>query len=216
MRRRTFSAVLLLGLCAVATAHAQAVRGSGVAKSEERALKPFERIDVAGAFDVTLVDGPNYKITVEADNDLLDAVSSDVIENELKIMSLRSFVSRTTMKVTVESPPLRALTVSGNAHVVANSLRGANFAFTGSGSSTAKLGGTVDALKISLLGAGKVDALQLVAQEVDVEVLGSGTAEVNAIKSLGLMAIGAGTIRYRGNPKVSRHAIGRGKVEQVQ
>jgi hypothetical protein len=202
MRRRAFAAVLLLGPCVVATAHAQAVRGSGVAKTEERALKPFDRIDVAGAFDVTLVDGPNYKITVEADNDLLDAVSSDVIENELKIMSLRSFVSRTTMKVTVESPPLKALTVSGNAQVVAHALRGTNFAFTGSGSSTAKLGGTVD-------------ALQLVAQEVDVEVLGSGTAEVNAVKSLGLMAIGAGTIRYRGNPKVSRHAIGRGKVEQV-
>jgi len=80
----------------------------------------------------------------------------------------------------------------------------------------AKLGGAIDALKISLAGAGRVDALDLEAQSVEVEVLGSGTAEVNAVKTLSLMVIGSGTLRYRGNPKVTRNAIGRGRVEQVK
>lgn len=208
--------LLLVLLAAVAPAAAQTVRGSGVAKTETRNLAPFERIDVAGAFDVTLVDGPDHRITVEADNDLLDAVSSDVIDNQLKIASVRSFVSRTAMKVTVESPPLQGLTVSGNARVTAAALRGTNFAFAGSGSSTAKLGGSIESLKISLAGAGKVDALDVVAENVEVEVLGSGTAEVNAVKALSLMVIGSGTVRYRGNPKISRNAIGRGRVEQVK
>jgi len=150
-----------------------------------------------------------------ADNDLLDAISSDVIDNELRISSLRSFVSRTTMKVTVESPPLRGLAVSGNAKATAGALTGPTFAFAGSGSSTAKLGGSIDSLKISLAGAGRVDALDLTADSVEVEVLGSGTAEVHAVKTLSLMVIGSGTLRYRGNPKVSRNAIGRGRVEKI-
>lgn len=208
--------LLLILLAAAAPAAAQTVRGSGVAKTETRNLAPFERIDVAGAFDVTLVDGPNHRITVEADNDLLDAVSSDVIDNQLRISSLRSFVSRTSMKVTVESPPLAGLTVSGNARVTAAALRGTNFAFAGSGSSGAKLGGAIESLKISLAGAGKVDAFDVAAENVEVEVLGSGTAEVNAVKTLSLMVIGSGTVRYRGNPKISRNAIGRGRVEQAK
>ncbi|HYS11917.1 MAG TPA: head GIN domain-containing protein [Burkholderiaceae bacterium] len=216
MRRRYLVAFLLAAPGAAHEVLAQAIRGSGVAKSEQRHLAPFDRIDVAGAFDVTLVDGPTYRITVEADNDLLDAISSDVIDNELRISSLRSFVSRTTMKVTVESPPLRGLTVSGNAKATANALTGPNFAFAGSGSSTAKLGGSIDSLKISLAGAGRVDALDLTAESVEVEVLGSGTAEVHAVKTLSLMVIGSGTLRYRGNPKVSRNAIGRGRVEQIK
>jgi len=216
MRRRNLVAFLLAAPGAAHEALAQAIRGSGVAKSEQRNLAPFDRIDVAGAFDVTLVDGSSYRITVEADNDLLDAISSDVIDNELRISSLRSFVSRTTMKVTVESPPLRGLTVSGNAKATAGALTGPAFAFAGSGSSTAKLGGSIDSLKISLAGAGRVDALDLTAESVEVEVLGSGTAEVHAVKTLSLMVIGSGTLRYRGNPKVSRNAIGRGRVEQMK
>jgi Putative auto-transporter adhesin, head GIN domain len=215
MRRRGLL-LALLSVGAVGSARAQAVRGSGVAKSEQRSLAPFDRIDVAGAFDVTLVDGPDYKITVEADNDLLDAISSDVFDAELRISSLRSFVSRTAMKVTVESPPLRGLNVSGNARVTAAGLRGSSFALAGSGASTAKLGGSMESLKVSLLGSGKVDALELVAEKVEVEVLGSGTAEVHAVKTLSLMVIGSGVVRYRGDPKVSRNAIGRGKVEQVK
>ena len=215
MRRHLLLALLALPGATIA-ARAQVIRGSGVAKTEQRTLAPFDRIDVAGAFDVTLIDGPNYGITVEADNDLLDAVSSDVFDNELRISSLRSFVSRTPMKVTVESPPLRGLSVSGNAKVTAAALSGPNFAFTGSGSSTAKLGGSIDSLKISLAGAGRVDAFDVDAQNVEVEVLGSGTAEVHAVKALSLMVIGSGTLRYRGNPKISRTAIGRGRVEQVK
>ncbi|HTT13698.1 MAG TPA: head GIN domain-containing protein [Burkholderiaceae bacterium] len=216
MRRRTLLALPLGAAGAVRAALAQVIRGSGIAKTEQRTLAPFDRVDVAGAFDVTLVDGPVYKITVEADNDLLDAISSDVVDNELRISSLRSFVSRTSMKATVESPPIRALNVSGNAKVTAGALSGPNFAFTGSGSSTAKLGGSIETLKIALAGSGRVDAVELTAQSVEVEVLGSGAADVNAVKTLSFMVIGSGTLRYRGNPKVSRNAIGRGRVEQMQ
>jgi hypothetical protein len=214
MRRRPFVLLSLLVPIA-ATVRAQTVRGSGVAKTETRMLTPFDRVEVAGAFEVTLVDGLAHRVTVEADDNLLDAVSTDVVDNELKIASLRSFVSRSSMKVTVETPQQRALNVSGNAQVTALALRGPSFTLSGSGAATAKLGGTIEFLKISVAGSGRVDALGLVADKVEVEVLGSGTAEVHAVKSLSLMVIGSGTVRYRGNPTISRNAIGRGKVEQV-
>jgi hypothetical protein len=120
------------------------------------------------------------------------------------------------MKVTVESPQQRGLTVSGTAQVTAAALRGPDFAFAGSGSSSAKLAGRVESLKISLAGAGKVDAFDLVADKVEVEVLGSGSADVNAVRTLSLMVIGSGTVRYRGDPKVTNNAIGRGRVERVK
>jgi len=214
MHRR---ALLLVPLLGAVPAVAQTVRGSGVAKTETRTLAPFDRVDVAGSFEVTLVDGPAHKVMVEADDNLLDAVSTDVSpNNELRISSLRSFVSRSPMKVTVESPQQRGVTVSGTGRVIAAALHGPSFTFGGSGSSTAKLGGSMEFLKISLAGSGKVDALDLVADKVEVEVVGSGTAEVHAVKSLTLMVIGSGTVLYRGDPKISRNAIGRGKVEQVK
>ncbi len=164
---------------------------------------------------MTLVDGLQHRVTVEADDNLLEAVSTDVIENELKISSLRSFVSRSPMKVTVESPQQRSVIISGNANVIAAALRGPSFELAGSGTATAKLGGKVELLKISLAGSGKINAVDLVADKVDVELLGSGTAEVHAVKSLSLLVIGAGTVRYRGSPTISRNAIGVGKVEKL-
>lgn len=214
MRRRN-ALIALVAAAASFPVRTQTIRGSGVAKSEQRSLAPFDRIEVSGDFDVTLVDGPEHRITVEADDNLLDAVSADVIDAQLRIASLRSFVSRTPMKLTVESPQQRGLTIAGSANVTAASLRGPDFALAGSGSSTARLGGRVEHLKISLVGSGRIDALDLVADRVDIEIAGSGTAEVHAVKALDLMVIGAGTVRYRGDPKISRYAIGRGRVERV-
>lgn len=212
-RRSILLASLLAGVAG--RAGAQTVRGSGVAKTESRLLAPFDKVNVAGSFEVTLVDGLQHRVTVEADDNLLDAVSTDVIENELKISSLRSFVSRSPMKVRVESPQHRSVIISGTANVIAAALRGPAFELAGSGSATAKLGGRAEFLKISLAGSGKINALDLVADKVEVELLGSGTAEVHAVKSLSLMVIGAGTVRYKGSPTISRNAIGVGRVEQI-
>jgi len=212
-RRHVLFALALAG--APLGARTQTIRGSGIAKSEQRKLPPFDSVEVSGAFEVTLLDGPEHRITIEADDNLLDAVSTDAVDARLRIASLRSFVSRTPMKLTVESPQHRGVTIAGSAHVTAPTLRGPDFVLTGSGTSTAKLGGKVERLKISLAGSGRVDALDLVADRVDIEIAGSGTAEVHAVKALDLMVIGAGTVRYRGDPTISRYAIGRGRVERV-
>lgn len=214
MLRRSFVAASLLAGVAGGAA-AQTVRGSGVAKTESRQLGPFDKINVAGSFEVTLVDGLQHRVMVEADDNLLDAVSTDVIDNELKISSLRSFVSRSPMKVTVESPQHRSLIISGSANLIATALRGPAFELAGSGSATAKLGGKTEFLKVALAGSGRINALDLVADKVEVELLGSGTAEVHAVKSLSLLVIGSGTVRYRGSPTISRNAIGVGKVEKL-
>ena len=52
--------------------------GSGNVVKEERKVSSFNAIEVSGAFDVELVQGTAIAVTVEADDNLMDLIRTEV------------------------------------------------------------------------------------------------------------------------------------------
>jgi hypothetical protein len=65
---------------------------------------------------------------------------------------------------------------------------------------------------ISLTGKGTVDVSEMKLRSVSVRIMGEGTAVVWVTDSLRATIAGRGTIRYYGNPAVSRRIMGLGVV----
>jgi hypothetical protein len=74
------------------------------------------------------------------------------------------------------------------------------FAYKLGGSADFKASGTVGRLDLELLGSGEIDTRELVANDVYVEIAGSGHADVFAKESLEAVVSGSGDIRYYGDP----------------
>ncbi|NNF18253.1 MAG: DUF2807 domain-containing protein, partial [Flavobacteriaceae bacterium] len=71
-------------------------------------------------------------------------------------------------------------------------------------------------LEIRMSGSGDLDAFDLEADDVEVQVSGSADVEVTANKSLKANVSGSGDIRYKGNPKkVDSRKSGSGDITKA-
>src|SRR5829696_9109223 len=61
------------------------IKGSGVAKSEQRPIAEFTEIDVGGAVNLELTVGPATKLEVTTDDNLLAHVKTESANERLKI-----------------------------------------------------------------------------------------------------------------------------------
>ncbi|MDD2380816.1 MAG: head GIN domain-containing protein [Mariniphaga sp.] len=79
-----------------------------------------------------------------------------------------------------------------------------------------KLSGVTENFDVRLAGAGHIQAEELKAREVNFRIEGIGTAKVHATNSLHVVIRGAGKIKYKGNPQVTKDIEGLGSVVQEQ
>ena len=66
--RMTCMPVLCLGLITISSCNPNAIHGSGVSKTETRAVGSFSKIDLAGSPDVEVAVGADTSVVVTADD----------------------------------------------------------------------------------------------------------------------------------------------------
>ena len=83
-----------------------------------------------------------------------------------------------------------------------------------SGASECDFKGKVDELRVQLSGAGDIDALDLVARDVEIDMSGAGGARVYAKDKLDVSISGVGSVRYRGEPEIHKNISGLGSLKR--
>lgn len=78
------------------------------------------------------------------------------------------------------------------------------------------LAGTVKNHTISLLGSGDIKSFDLLCEYCEVNILGSGTVEVNVSKELDVKIMGAGEVVYKGKPEVEKQILGNGTCKEYK
>ncbi len=211
--KKTMMLLSLIGL--VGCDMNASVAGNGVAKTEAREIAAFDSIELGGAFDLEFSTGPQAKLSISGDENLLPLVSASVASGKLVLRQSKNLRPKTPLLVSVQAPALHEVDISGvgSARVIA--IKVPTFVLEVSGAGSAELAGEVDRLDLRLSGAGKVRALNLVAREVKVDLSGAGAAEVNATESLIANVSGVGAVRYQGAPKVEKHVNGIGSVSPL-
>ena len=214
------------------------VDGNGIISTEQRNVVNYNGVSVSGGMDVILVPG-GYSVRIEADENLLQYIETELDGSVLEIGPRKGYNLRPEgdIKIYVGAPYFNEIEVSGSGSVTSQSrIKAENklvadisgsgdlklevdapeveMEVTGSGSVI--LSGATRKLRAEINGSGTLKAFDLLSEETEVEISGSGDAEVYASKVLGISVNGAGNVSYKGNPpSLNQNVAGAGNVRKA-
>lgn len=209
------------------------IRGNGLEESELRYTSSFTRVKSSGPFDVHISDSDTYEVSVNAENNILPYIETEVSGNTLKIDIRGCHIVQNTLPVEVfiSTPVLEGVRLSGSGSVTTGfftspefdmgisgsgtieaALDCHQFTSTVSGSGSAFVSGFADYADITISGSGRVDAYDLLIQSCDALISGSGDIFVYVEKTLDATISGSGSIFYIGNPEINQHISGSGNI----
>lgn len=213
------------------------IKGNGNIETETRSVSDYDKIGVAGAFEVQLIKGSEGKITVKADDNLMEYIITEVKNGSLKIKTKKGYNIRTkrTIEIIVPFKDIEAVSLAGSGEVYSEDLIDSSnlelsVAGSGSmklevsskylkssvaGSGNLRLTGDTKEYKCNVAGSGNINSYDLKANKVTVNVAGSGNVKVNAIDEIHAKSAGSGDIYYSGNPEIQKiKSAGSGSVRK--
>ena len=191
------------------------VKGSGVAASESRNVSGFKGIEVGGVFHVEVTAGKEFGVEVEADDNLLPYIKTEVNGDVLKISTTERLRSGSPIRVRISAPEIEDIGASGACKINVAELKSSKLRVDTSGASKVSLTGEAASLTIDVSGASNIDASGLKAENATVGASGASKVEVFVTGKLTSEASGASKIGYSGNPSsVTKDTSGASKVYQ--
>jgi hypothetical protein len=200
-------AVLLLVARSDDEGTATVIRGSGVPAVAERDLPPFTAVDLGGANDVTLRMGDAQSVTVYADDNLIDLVTTEVRDGTLVIGNEESFSTVSPMRVEVVAPVFAGVELTGSGTITVSNLDVVDLVALLSGSGVIEAEGKAERLDATLAGSGQLELGDLVARQATAVLAGSGEIRIHATEMLDATVSGVGTIEYAGDPESVTQAV---------
>lgn len=239
MRPRRFgtlslSLALLVPILAACGSSIFGVRGSGDVTTESREVSGFDEIALRGSGTVIVdVDGTE-SLTIEAEDNLLQYLTTEVVGGRLELEANRSISPTEDIVYTISAVSLEGLDVSGSGRINVSGVSGdrldVNVSGSGSidapdldvgsvsvdisGSGSVRIVGAADDLDLSISGSGEYEGAELVTASADVRVSGSGDAVVNVTDQLDASVSGSGNVEYLGDPSVTSSMSGSGNVSR--
>ena len=189
------------------------LRGQGTIVSETRTLSNFHSINNTIFADILLTQGPQEDVMIEAQQNILEEVKTEVINGELRITHNRclDIVDPVILHVTI--PEIENLTLTGVGDIIAqNEFDLADLKITLTGAGNFDLQGIATSLDIRLTGVGNVSAFDLNADVCNVSISGVGDVEVFVNDELNVTITGVGTVSYIGNPTITSNISGSGGI----
>ena len=239
--KKLFILILLLTGSQLFAQPWKTIKGDGNVKKETRQVAGFTSLSSHGPMDVKIEYGNSNSIRVEADENLLPYIETNVENGKLLIQPKKNvnLRSRSKMVVYVSMTKIQKLQLSGsgniggsgaftsdnetevmlsgsgNIHLNSGSFKDLHFAISGSGNIVAK-GSSADKVSANVSGSGNVDCSDIAADDVEVKISGSGNAKVNANKSLTANISGSGNVFYKGSAtNISTKVAGSGKAVKM-
>lgn len=176
-------------------------KGSGNVKTENREVSGFKAVDISSAFEVEITAQKDFKLEIEADDNLLPLIKSEVEDGKLVIKTDKSFNSGNPLKIRISAPDINSLELSGASKVNLVNVSNESLSLDSSGASKIRIEGTTKNFSIEMSGASKLDAENLKAENVSVESSGASNMTVFVTNVLKADLSGATNVTYLGSPK---------------
>jgi hypothetical protein len=191
------------------------VKGSGNFASQQREVAEFKKIKVGGIFKVEVVVRKDFGIEIEADDNIIPLIRTEVSKGTLKITHQKRFSSKNPVKIRVSAPDIESLEISGVASVNVTNLDNESLYIETSGASQINLEGKTSELRLEMSGASKIKAENLNASKVNIEGSGASRANVNVSEDIKAELSGASNVRYSGQPKnINKSTSGASSIKQ--
>lgn len=150
--------------------------GNGNIISEERIRADFSKIVSNGSFNVEVLQDTVYELIIEAENNLIPYITTDVIRDELVL----GFVNNVSVKnnlpihIYIKTPSIDAMTLSGSGNVFCSEIETDVFEMILSGSGNMNCGHVLaQDIKLTISGSGNMNC-DMETEQLRVALLGSG------------------------------------------
>ncbi len=232
---------IAIGLLAATASACSAGRGESGGPAVDRNFQvgAFERIHVAGPYDVQVRTGGRPSVTARGPEKMIERMAVEVVDGRLVIHRREKrginfgWSDDDTIQVTVTVPRLRSAGIAGSGGIRIDRIQGDSFegeiegsgeidlgavqvqnlslAIAGSGEARARQGraGTV---KYAIAGSGEIDARNVASETAQVSIAGSGNVAANATRTATVDIAGTGDVEVTGGAECKFDKAGPGKV----
>ena len=216
------------------------VQGSGKIESETREVQGFLAVSINYPADVIIQQGKVESVKVEADDNLLQQITTEVDDETLVIENKEESWSQRVdpterVKITITVKDLReiefssagtlrlnglktdelSVNLNGAGEMILNDLDVNKLESRLSGAGNIKANGTAKELELRISGVGNFEAPALQSMVASVRISGAGSATVRVEDDLTARVSGAGSVKYYGSPTLDEDVSGAGSVSQA-
>lgn len=211
-------------------------RDAGPQVSRTYQVGAFDKVAVAGPYEVNVVTGGQGGVSAQGGSNLLDETEVVVEGDTLKIGPRKKKGIRWNWHggkavFTVNAAALHGAAIAGSGGItvdkvsgdfegeVAGSgdlrvaqIAGGNVKFDVAGSGEVEASGRADSVGISIAGSGDIDAGGLAARATRISIAGSGNVRANASETADVSIMGSGDVDISGGAKCKVSKAGSGNV----
>ncbi|MBB2148502.1 head GIN domain-containing protein [Pedobacter gandavensis] len=213
------------------------IEDSGVQVTKVVELKSYDKIKVSGTIKLILTQDSTYNVKIQADSNVVPLIRSRVSGSELELkLENGKYCGTDSIVVYAGIGDLKELETSGMVRVIGESpiyVKDLDLDLQGGSDVTlnlnaSKLSSKIDGVgKLTLTGQtgthivktsgnAKLDAFSFVAGIYDINIEGTGKANINVLNDLKVKTSGVSEVFYKGNPKnVTEKKSGVSKLEKV-
>ena len=206
-------------------------------KKENRNVGDFDEISMSISADLYLTQGSKNEVIIEADEELLEKIITDVRDDGLVIKFEKWYNYRSigkinvyvtvkdiekliisgsgeiTAKTPIKSDELKlVVTGSGSINIDDLTVNEVGSFISGSGDIRMKGKSKAERLDATVTGSGDIFASNIEFDNADLTITGSGSIRVNITNELEATITGSGRIYYKGNPIIDANITGSGKI----
>ena len=226
-------AALLAGACHFSADAEERDPGPQVSRNYQ--VGAFDKIAVAGPYEVNVVTGGQPGVSATGGQNLLEETDVIVEDGTLKIMPKKhkgirwSWSNKGKAVFTVNAAALHGAAIAGSGGISVDkvagdfdgdvagsgdlrlaSVAGGKIKLAIAGSGDVSAAGKADTVSLSIAGSGDINAGSLASQTADVSIAGSGNITANASGTAAVSIMGSGDVEVTGGAKctVSKHGSG--------
>jgi hypothetical protein len=209
------------------------IEGNGIIKTEDRSISIFTAVRSEGSFEVFILKDTVQSVTVEAEENLLPYIETDVHGEVLVIKTRdhRNIDNNYPIKIFVRTPTIEGIELSGSGNINCDSIisnyleiqlsGSGNISATAScnkikayisGSGEMTLSGAANETDLDIKGSGDIHSYGLQQDSCFADISGSGDIFVYVNKFLDVRISGSGKVHYQGNPVINTEISGSGTV----
>ncbi len=176
-------ATLLLTACKMADLqlYGRAVRGSGNVIEETRAVNGVSGVNLATIGHLIIEVGDTESLRIEAEDNLLEYLETEVFNGELRIQTQSNLNMRTTQPVNyyLTVTDLDRISIFSSGDIQAPHLQAERFSITVASSGNLKMGDLkADALDVQIFSSGDVTVGALNANTLEINISSSGNLHI--------------------------------------
>ncbi len=209
-------------------------KGNGNVVTDSRSVTDeFTRISASEGIMVYVTQADDFKIEVEADDNVIDLIRTDINNGKLRIHAEEN-IGRATKKVYVSLPSITELSASSGSHLeTENTIKSDNLVVDGSSGALLKIelvandleidassganlniSGQTDNADIDVSSGGNINAKQLESNNCVADASSGGNVQIQVSEFLRADASSGGNISYSGSPELEKKKSMSGSVHK--